>query len=228
MLVGTPRSPPALGPGLVGEHPALVFFRDLFRSLSNDLSPSCAAGKLLPAGGGKASLGSPSAAPHAKPGAVVGPAGRRWWHATLRAPRHRAEPPLALVGIGRSRRSQRSASPPARSQLPQGPRNGGAGAAGRQAPETGLREREMPPAGRGTETLSQEQPETGNQYLEDALLQSYLRAQLPAQVGFGSACPGQPSGRGGTVARSPPVPPRVSPAAFQRSFELLVLEWAPG
>ncbi|KFO86952.1 hypothetical protein N320_04649, partial [Buceros rhinoceros silvestris] len=41
---------------------------------------------------------------------------------------------------------------------------------------------EMPPARRGTETLHQEQPETGNHYLEDALLQSYLRAHLPPKV----------------------------------------------
>nr|XP_009668546.1 PREDICTED: short/branched chain specific acyl-CoA dehydrogenase, mitochondrial-like [Struthio camelus australis]XP_009668547.1 PREDICTED: short/branched chain specific acyl-CoA dehydrogenase, mitochondrial-like [Struthio camelus australis]XP_009668548.1 PREDICTED: short/branched chain specific acyl-CoA dehydrogenase, mitochondrial-like [Struthio camelus australis]XP_009668549.1 PREDICTED: short/branched chain specific acyl-CoA dehydrogenase, mitochondrial-like [Struthio camelus australis] len=40
----------------------------------------------------------------------------------------------------------------------------------------------MPFATRGTETLFQEQPEIGNQYLEDALLQSYLKTHLPPKV----------------------------------------------
>ncbi|NWY57803.1 ACD11 dehydrogenase, partial [Chionis minor] len=41
---------------------------------------------------------------------------------------------------------------------------------------------EMPLARRETETLFQEQPETGNQYLEDALLRSYLKTHLPPKV----------------------------------------------
>uniref|UniRef100_A0A8B9Q2K4 ACD11 dehydrogenase n=1 Tax=Apteryx owenii TaxID=8824 RepID=A0A8B9Q2K4_APTOW len=41
---------------------------------------------------------------------------------------------------------------------------------------------EMPFATRETETLFQEQPEVGNQYLEDALLQSYLKTHLPPKV----------------------------------------------
>ncbi|XP_068268652.1 acyl-CoA dehydrogenase family member 11-like [Nyctibius grandis] len=45
-----------------------------------------------------------------------------------------------------------------------------------------LEDLEMPLARRETETLFQEQPETGNQYLEDALLQSYLKTHLPPQV----------------------------------------------
>ncbi|NXL65205.1 ACD11 dehydrogenase, partial [Chordeiles acutipennis] len=45
-----------------------------------------------------------------------------------------------------------------------------------------LEDLEMPLARRETETLFQEQPETGNQYLEDALLQSYLKTHLPPQI----------------------------------------------
>ncbi|XP_033924311.1 acyl-CoA dehydrogenase family member 11-like [Melopsittacus undulatus] len=41
---------------------------------------------------------------------------------------------------------------------------------------------EMPLARRGMEPLFHEQPETGNQYLEDALLRNYLQAHLPAKV----------------------------------------------
>ncbi|XP_013810255.2 acyl-CoA dehydrogenase family member 11-like isoform X1 [Apteryx mantelli] len=41
---------------------------------------------------------------------------------------------------------------------------------------------EMPFAMRETETLFQEQPEVGNQYLEDALLRSYLKTHLPPKV----------------------------------------------
>ncbi|KFV62747.1 hypothetical protein N307_12057, partial [Dryobates pubescens] len=41
---------------------------------------------------------------------------------------------------------------------------------------------EMPLASRETETLCHEEPETGNPYLEDALLRSYLKAHLPPQV----------------------------------------------
>lgn len=232
MLVGTPRSPLALGPGLVGEHPAFperLCFSRTFSALFPTTFPLVV---LLESSSPREGERPRSALPAQLPtrsrvlcSAPEGSAGdmprsglrgtalsRRllWWGSGA---------PAAASALPRPRRS---------SQLLKDPRNGGAGAAGRQARETGLRERGMPPARRGTETLFQEQPETGNQYLEDALLQSYLRAHLPAQVGFGSACPGHPSGRGGTVARGPPVPPRVSPGAFQRSFELLVLEWAPG
>ncbi|NXL33959.1 ACD11 dehydrogenase, partial [Glaucidium brasilianum] len=45
-----------------------------------------------------------------------------------------------------------------------------------------LEDLEMPLARRETETLFQEQPETGNPYLEDALLQSYLKTHLPPKV----------------------------------------------
>lgn len=45
-----------------------------------------------------------------------------------------------------------------------------------------LEDLEMPLARRETEALFQEQPETGNQYLEDALLQSYLKTHLPPKV----------------------------------------------
>ncbi|NXY55624.1 ACD11 dehydrogenase, partial [Callaeas wilsoni] len=45
-----------------------------------------------------------------------------------------------------------------------------------------LEDLEMPLARRGMETLFQEQPETGNQYLEDTLLQSYLKTHLPPKV----------------------------------------------
>ncbi|KFZ46200.1 hypothetical protein N321_08343, partial [Antrostomus carolinensis] len=45
-----------------------------------------------------------------------------------------------------------------------------------------LEDLEMPLARRETETLFQEQPETGNQYLEDALLQSYLKTHLPPKI----------------------------------------------
>ncbi|NXG78808.1 ACD11 dehydrogenase, partial [Baryphthengus martii] len=41
---------------------------------------------------------------------------------------------------------------------------------------------EMPLARRETETLFQEKPETGNQYLEDAFLRSYLKTHLPPKV----------------------------------------------
>ncbi|KAM6193462.1 LOW QUALITY PROTEIN: acyl-CoA dehydrogenase family member 11-like [Sarcoramphus papa] len=45
-----------------------------------------------------------------------------------------------------------------------------------------LEDLEMPLAKRDTETLFQEQPETGNQHLEDALLWSYLKIHLPPKV----------------------------------------------
>ncbi|XP_050762830.1 LOW QUALITY PROTEIN: acyl-CoA dehydrogenase family member 11-like [Gymnogyps californianus] len=45
-----------------------------------------------------------------------------------------------------------------------------------------LEDLEMPLAKRDTETLFQEQPETGNQHLEDALLRNYLKAHLPPKV----------------------------------------------
>ncbi|NXL94088.1 ACD11 dehydrogenase, partial [Alectura lathami] len=45
-----------------------------------------------------------------------------------------------------------------------------------------FRDREMPVERRETEALFQERPETGNQYLEDVLLQSYLKAHLPPEV----------------------------------------------
>ncbi|XP_040462879.1 acyl-CoA dehydrogenase family member 11-like [Falco naumanni] len=45
-----------------------------------------------------------------------------------------------------------------------------------------LEDLEMPLAKREMETLFQEQPETGNQYLEDALLRSYLKTHLPPKV----------------------------------------------
>ncbi|NWS76068.1 ACD11 dehydrogenase, partial [Crotophaga sulcirostris] len=45
-----------------------------------------------------------------------------------------------------------------------------------------LEDLEMPLARRETETLFQEQPETGNQYLEDALLRSYLKTHLPPKI----------------------------------------------
>ncbi|XP_074777445.1 acyl-CoA dehydrogenase family member 11-like isoform X2 [Athene noctua] len=57
-----------------------------------------------------------------------------------------------------------------------------------QGQQVGVREKQvledldMPLARREMETLSQEQPETGNQYLEDALLQSYLKTHLPPKV----------------------------------------------
>lgn len=35
---------------------------------------------------------------------------------------------------------------------------------------------------RDTEALFQEQPQTGNQYLEDTLLRSYLKTHLPPKV----------------------------------------------
>lgn len=46
----------------------------------------------------------------------------------------------------------------------------------------GLEDLEMHLARRDTEALFQEQPETGNQYLEDTLLQSYLKTHLPPKV----------------------------------------------
>ncbi|NWW06468.1 ACD11 dehydrogenase, partial [Oreocharis arfaki] len=45
-----------------------------------------------------------------------------------------------------------------------------------------LEDLEMPLARREAETLFQEQPETGNQYLEDTLLRSYLKTHLPPKV----------------------------------------------
>lgn len=45
-----------------------------------------------------------------------------------------------------------------------------------------LEDREMHLARRETEALFQEQPETGNQYLEDTLLRSYLKTHLPPKV----------------------------------------------
>ncbi|XP_009274633.1 PREDICTED: acyl-CoA dehydrogenase family member 11 isoform X2 [Aptenodytes forsteri] len=57
-----------------------------------------------------------------------------------------------------------------------------------QGQQVGMREKqilgdlEMPLARRETETLFQEQPQTGNQYLEDALLRSYLKTHLPPKV----------------------------------------------
>uniref|UniRef100_A0A493TTS6 Acyl-CoA dehydrogenase family member 11 n=1 Tax=Anas platyrhynchos platyrhynchos TaxID=8840 RepID=A0A493TTS6_ANAPP len=45
-----------------------------------------------------------------------------------------------------------------------------------------LEDLEMPVVRRETENLFQERPETGNQYLEDALLRSYLKAHLPPKV----------------------------------------------
>ncbi|XP_076209396.1 acyl-CoA dehydrogenase family member 11-like isoform X2 [Aptenodytes patagonicus] len=57
-----------------------------------------------------------------------------------------------------------------------------------QEQQVGMREKqalgdlEMPLARRETETLFQEQPQTGNQYLEDALLRSYLKTHLPPKV----------------------------------------------
>lgn len=45
-----------------------------------------------------------------------------------------------------------------------------------------LEEPRTPLERRETETLFQEQPEIGNQYLEDALLRNYLKAHLPPQV----------------------------------------------
>ncbi|KFP39766.1 hypothetical protein N324_11429, partial [Chlamydotis macqueenii] len=45
-----------------------------------------------------------------------------------------------------------------------------------------LEDLEMPLARKEAETLFQEQPETGNQYLEDALLRSYLKTHLPPKV----------------------------------------------
>ncbi|XP_042684906.1 acyl-CoA dehydrogenase family member 11-like isoform X2 [Centrocercus urophasianus] len=57
-----------------------------------------------------------------------------------------------------------------------------------QGQQVGLQEKqvgadlEMPVARREAETLFQERPEPGNQYLEDALLRSYLEAHLPPKV----------------------------------------------
>ncbi|XP_064530666.1 acyl-CoA dehydrogenase family member 11-like [Pseudopipra pipra] len=45
-----------------------------------------------------------------------------------------------------------------------------------------LEDLEMPLVRRPTETLFQEQPKTGNPYLEDTLLQSYLKTHLPPKV----------------------------------------------
>ncbi|NWS57950.1 ACD11 dehydrogenase, partial [Chunga burmeisteri] len=52
---------------------------------------------------------------------------------------------------------------------------------GRQEKEL-LEDLETPLARREMETLFQEQPEAGNQYLEDALLRSYLKTHLPLKV----------------------------------------------
>ncbi|KAM6241767.1 acyl-CoA dehydrogenase family member 11-like isoform 2-T5 [Spheniscus humboldti] len=57
-----------------------------------------------------------------------------------------------------------------------------------QGQQVGMREKqvledlEVPLARRETETLFQEQPQAGNQYLEDALLRSYLKTHLPRKV----------------------------------------------
>ncbi|NXC07466.1 ACD11 dehydrogenase, partial [Orthonyx spaldingii] len=57
-----------------------------------------------------------------------------------------------------------------------------------QEQQAGMREKqvledlEMPLARREMETLFQEQPEIGNQYLEDTLLRSYLKTHLPPKV----------------------------------------------
>ncbi|XP_064890006.1 acyl-CoA dehydrogenase family member 11 isoform X2 [Columba livia] len=56
-----------------------------------------------------------------------------------------------------------------------------------QEQQVGMREKLLeeprtPLERRETETLFQEQPEIGNQYLEDALLRNYLKAHLPPQV----------------------------------------------
>lgn len=48
--------------------------------------------------------------------------------------------------------------------------------------EQALGDLEIPLARREAETLFQEQPETGNPYLEDALLRSYLKTHLPPKV----------------------------------------------
>ncbi|NWW70536.1 ACD11 dehydrogenase, partial [Climacteris rufus] len=59
---------------------------------------------------------------------------------------------------------------------------------GGQEQQVGLQEKavsgelEMPLTRRETETLFQEQPETGNPYLEDTLLRSYLKTHLPPKV----------------------------------------------
>ncbi|XP_008931697.2 acyl-CoA dehydrogenase family member 11 [Manacus vitellinus] len=45
-----------------------------------------------------------------------------------------------------------------------------------------LEDLEMPLVRRSTETLFQEQPKTGNPYLEDTLLRSYLKTHLPPKV----------------------------------------------
>ncbi|XP_026715701.1 acyl-CoA dehydrogenase family member 11-like [Athene cunicularia] len=64
----------------------------------------------------------------------------------------------------------------------------GINATARQGQQVGMQEKQvledldMPLARREMETLFQEQPETGNQYLEDAFLQSYLKTHLPPKV----------------------------------------------
>ncbi|NXU12391.1 ACD11 dehydrogenase, partial [Pardalotus punctatus] len=58
----------------------------------------------------------------------------------------------------------------------------------RQEQQVGIQQKrvsedlEMPLARREMETLFKEQPEVGNQYLEDTLLQSYLKTHLPPKV----------------------------------------------
>ncbi|NXC19572.1 ACD11 dehydrogenase, partial [Corythaeola cristata] len=70
----------------------------------------------------------------------------------------------------------------------QPPRRKGINTAAGQGRQVGTQEKqvlgdlEMPLARREMETLFQEQPETGNQYLEDALLRSYLKTHLPPKV----------------------------------------------
>ncbi|KAM8992707.1 acyl-CoA dehydrogenase family member 11-like [Ara ararauna] len=70
----------------------------------------------------------------------------------------------------------------------QPPSDRGVNTSAGQGQHVGVREErvsgdlEVPLARRGMETLFREQPETGNQYLEDALLRSYLQTHLPAKV----------------------------------------------
>ncbi|XP_008939027.1 PREDICTED: uncharacterized protein LOC103773413 [Merops nubicus] len=77
-----------------------------------------------------------------------------------------------------------------------------------------LEDLEIPFARREMETLFQEQPETGNQYLEDALLRSYLKTHLPPKVleevnedleRFGRRLLSQVKALGGECERSPPL-----------------------
>ncbi|NWS48358.1 ACD11 dehydrogenase, partial [Probosciger aterrimus] len=70
----------------------------------------------------------------------------------------------------------------------QPPSHRGVNSSARQGQHGGVQEKralgdlEMPLARRETETFFHEQPETGNPYLEDALLRSYLKTHLPAKV----------------------------------------------